>query len=266
MKNVTEYLEHLDLLEGEAKIYLKLLETGPLSIRELARTTGIKRPTAYMYIDQLAEKGLVVKLVKGSRAQVAANQPEEILPELVAQKVQFGKKIEDALPQILDTIHTTFPQKKAIGEAEIKYYKGKKGVKRIYEDMFKSKELRSYFNIEITVDAFPENGDLFREALKNNKTIKMFEILEDSSASKKEVAQFQSNNANHERYFYKFLPRGVSLSAADVLIYDGKVAIINVSKQITGVILQNTDYYNNSKELFDLIWKVLPEGKREQTG
>src|SRR5207302_2396630 len=127
-----------------------------------------------------------------------------------------------------------------------------------------SKELRAYFNIETTIDAFPENGDLFREALKNNETIKMFEILEDSPASKKEVAKFQSNNTNRERYFYKFLPEGVSLSAADVLIYDGKVAIISVQKQITGVVLQSTDYYNNSKELFDFIWKVIPETKQSE--
>jgi hypothetical protein len=215
-----------------------------------------------MYIDQLAEKGLVVKLVKGSRAQVAANQPEEILPELVAQKVQFGKKIEDALPQILDTIHTTFPQKKAIGKAEIKYYKGKLGVKKIYEEALRARELRSYVNLGIMANALPENSSLFSKALKDNKTIKMFEIIENSPRSK-EQAEFQSSHESHERYFYKFLPQGVTLSSTDTLIYDGNVAIVNVRNQITGVVLQNTDYYNTARELFDLSWKSLPEVKHE---
>jgi len=93
-----------------------------------------------------------------------------------------------------------------------------------------------------------------------NKKIKMYEILEDSLASK-EQAEFHKNNANHERYFYKFLPKKVTLSATDILIYDAKVAIINVRDLITGVVLQNKDYYNSSRELFNLLWNILPDVK-----
>lgn len=51
----------------------------------------------------------------------------------------------------------------------------------------------------------------------------------------------------------------MKLTAEDIIIFDGKVAIINVRDKITGVVIHNIDYYNNSKELFDYIWNTLPE-------
>src|SRR6266571_9082570 len=102
MKNVTQYLELLGISEDEAKVYLRLLQTGAISGRDLAKTLGIPRTT--VYLDLLIEKGLVMKLVSGSRTQFAANQPTDCLPFLVDQKVQASKQIQDGLPQILDTL------------------------------------------------------------------------------------------------------------------------------------------------------------------
>ena len=62
-------------------------------------------------------------------------------------------------------------------------------------------------------------------------------------------------------HFSKTLPLDIKLTANDILIYDGKVAIINIGDKndISGVVLQNKDYYNNSIQLFDLLWRLLPE-------
>ena len=64
---IIEYLKQLDLSEIEAELYLILLNKGSLSVRDLAEISGIKRTTAYIYIDQLIEKGLVLKVVKESK-------------------------------------------------------------------------------------------------------------------------------------------------------------------------------------------------------
>jgi hypothetical protein len=60
---------------------------------------------------------------------------------------------------------------------------------------------------------------------------------------------------------WKFLPEDIRLTANDILIYNGKVAIINIKDEdnIEGVVLENRDYYNNSVQLFDLLWRLLPE-------
>jgi sugar-specific transcriptional regulator TrmB len=175
-KNILGYLEQLDLSEGEAKLYLTLLETGSLTVRELARTVKINSSTAYIYLNQLVKKGLVMKLVKGSRPHVAANLPKDTLPPLVEQKIQQNITIQKELPEVIKTLNETTADIQISDDAEVKYYKGKLGVKKIYEEALKAKELRSYVNIEQVLEIFPENEELFNNAFTRNPEMKMFEI------------------------------------------------------------------------------------------
>src|SRR5688572_27975370 len=101
IEKIISYLKQLELADIEAKLYLALLKSGTAGVRELARAVGIKRTSAYIYIDQLVEKGLVIKTVTGSRKQVAAIKPEEGLQELVKQKVQSAQDTKQRFTQIL---------------------------------------------------------------------------------------------------------------------------------------------------------------------
>jgi len=76
MQKIIEYLRQLGFSEIETKLYLALLESGPISVKDLAELTHIKRTTAYFHIDLLVEKGLLIRVVNGSHKQVAAIQPE----------------------------------------------------------------------------------------------------------------------------------------------------------------------------------------------
>lgn len=261
MSKIEEYFRQLNLSEEETKIYLALLKTSPVTVKELARATKILRTSIYDYIDLLIEKGLVSKLVKGSKSLVAATNPEESLQYLIEhEKVRLSVQLEEkthqltALQDSLSNILPMLPQWQDSGEAEVKHYKGKNGVKKIYEEALKAKEVRSYVNLSEMGGVFPENSDIFTNAFKHNRELKMFEIFEDSLQSKIAI----QSQANNERFFYRFFPSNITLHSIDTLIYDNSVAIINVRNQITGVIFQNTDYYNSSKDLFDLIWNVLP--------
>src|ERR1700734_3874837 len=124
METIIDYLKQLDLSDVEAKIYLTLLQTGPVSVRDLAQTINIKRTTAYFYIDQLVDKGLIMKLVKGSKKLVAANEPEN-LQHLVEEKLESAKSVKQGFPDILKALNNSIAQENNANEAEIKYYKGK---------------------------------------------------------------------------------------------------------------------------------------------
>lgn len=253
MDRIIDYLKQLELSDVEAKLYLTLLKTGPLSVRDLAETVEIKRTTAYLYIDQLVEKGLIMKVVKGANKLVAANDPDQTLQYLVKAKLQKAERLEATFPSMIEILHTSLPQIKDVSEAEIKYYKGRNGVMKIYEDALKSKEIRSYVNIEEVLTVFPENAQLFDRALRSNPDIQIFEICEDSPEAKKRKLNSDKN------HFYKILPKDMKLTSQDVLIYQNKVAIIHFKDNTSGVILSNKDLYNNFKLLFDFLWKMLPE-------
>lgn len=143
----------------------------------------------------------------------------------------------------------------------MRYYKGRTGVKAIYEECLKSKKIRSYFNCAEIEKVFPENFDLFNDAFTYNPTIKMYEILKTHLSQEQRLSHYLYDH--NKKYFFKYLPADVTLLANDILIYDGKVAIINVrdKENVSGVVLSNQDYYNNSVQLFDLLWRFLPDPK-----
>lgn len=253
MDNILNFLKQLDLSDVEAKLYLTLLQNGPVSVRDLAETVEIKRTTAYFYIDQLIEKGLITKQVKSSKKMVAANPPET-LQHLVELKIASAKSVELNFPKILEALTNNLPKDNNTPEAEITYYKGKNGVKKIYEDALKTNELRSYVNIAEIAEVFPENFPLFDSTLRNNDRMKMYEIVEDSPQARQRIAM----TGKRERYIYKFLPKTMSLTAQDIMIYDDKVAIIHFKDNINGIVLRNADLYSNFKMLFNIIWEILP--------
>lgn len=250
MNQVLLYLEQLDLSESEAKLYMSLLQTGPISVRDLAIKVGIKRTTAYLYIDLLVEKGLVAKLVKGTQKLVAANDPEENLKELVTKKEKQIEEIKQAFSSISEIIKNNMSTDH-VDSYGIKQIKGITGVRRIYEEALQSKELCTYTNLSEIY--FPEIDEYFSEAFLKNPNLKIREILAYLPHKK------NPSTIKNDRYLYKFMPSNVTLSTADVLIYDNKVAIINLNEKITGMVLNNSNYYKSSKEIFEYIWSSLPE-------
>lgn len=257
MDKIINYLKELELSEIEAKLYLTLLQNGPISVRDLAETIQIKRTTAYFYIDQLVEKGLVMKLVKGSKKMVAANPPES-LQHLVEEKMTSAKQVEQNFPSILKTLTTSLPQSVRTTDAEIKYYKGINAVRKIYEEAFTGNDLRSYVKVEDQPALSSDNPEFFSDAFKKNRNLKVWEIVYESPHSRRQAMKILSQTNS---YFYKFMPKDLkwSLSSEDILIYSGKVAIINYADNISCVVLASEGFYNNSKEIFDFLWKMLPE-------
>jgi sugar-specific transcriptional regulator TrmB len=256
MDNIVDYLKQLDLSDVEAKLYLTLLKSGPTSVRDLAATIDIKRTTTYFYIDQLVEKGLIIKLVRGAKKLVSANEPESLKP-LVEEKLAQAKTVKQDFPTILKTLANSLPQDTDMGNAEVRYYKGANGVRKIYEEALQADELLSYVNITDVENMFPSNINIFDQAFQKNKKLTIREIVEDSPASRNQVKLLTQN----ARYHFKFLPRDVKIAASDILIYNGNVAIISVREHITGVIFHNVDYHNISKELFNFMWRMLPDTK-----
>lgn len=264
-KEIINYLEQLELSELEAKLYLTLLETGPINVKELAEMVEIKRTTAYVYIDDLVEKGLIIRLVKGAKKLIAAIDPKDSLHILVEKKVEKAKKIQEEFPKMLKIMTSSLPQESAANDAEIRYYKGKAGVKKIYEEVLLAKEQRSYVDITSIAEYLPENFQLFGNAFKFNPDVKMFEIFQNASTpeSYSKTISYLKLVTKQPNYAYKILPEGVKLNAQDILIYDDNVAIISFTDTVTGVVMQNRDLYNNFKILFDLMWQLLPENSKD---
>ena len=262
MEKIVAYLKQLELSEIEAKLYLTLLQTGPISVRELAVAIDIKRTTAYLYVDQLIDKGLILKLVKGSSKLIAANDPSSIKP-LMEKKVASAKIAQEQFSEIVNTLNAELPKEQEINKTEIRYYRGKTGVAKVYEEALKCSELRLYVNLtELESLIMPNQGidyNMFETAMKKNSDLKIYEILAHNAET---IKQFNlENTAKKHSYLYKFMTPNFELTSPGILLYDNKVATITSTGGLQVVVLYDAEYYMNSKKLFDFVWSMLPEPK-----
>src|SRR5690242_8115911 len=97
--NMNEYLTlftQLGLTDKEGAIYLALLELGEADVTEIASKAAVKRPTAYVILDSLVEKGFVSALTTTVR-RFRAEDPKKLLALQRSKLQQF----ETAIPGLI---------------------------------------------------------------------------------------------------------------------------------------------------------------------
>ena len=256
MKKVVEFLHNLGLSEAEIKIYVKLLELGRCSVTELAHSLNMNRVTAHFNIQSLIDQGLITHVKEGRSRELTA-QPPESLQYLIDQKDKQIKEIHEQFASSLPVLTALMPSVTADhNKFDVKFYQGVTGVRTIYHEVLKAKEIRSYVTVNNIFNSFPENQKLFQQAVRSND-LKMWEIVEDSPTSRADI-----KNNDPARYFYKFFPpdwKGSSLF--DYMIFEGKIAMIAGPQEPSGILIVNEGMYRNSLALFELLWRLLPEQK-----
>ncbi len=246
-----QFLKNLGLSDIEADLYLGLLERGPSSIMQLAKYTKKKRSTTHVNIENLIAKGIVTQTSKGSRRMVIAEPPEK-LGTILEQKKWELEKLKKGLSEFVSEVSRESDTKDS-SPVEVKYYEGKIGVRSIYQEVLKSRELRSYVNIQQIFKQFPENPQLFPEAPKKGHFSIWKEIIEESRRSKEYV------NSNLPNYEVKFFPKKWNISLFDYMIFDNKVGIITGRDNIKGILIEDPNIYQNAKILFEMMWELLPQ-------
>jgi len=78
MNEYTTLLERFGLSDKESALYMALLELGQADVAAIATKAGVKRPTAYVLLDSLKDKGFV-SLQDGSGRQYLAEDPRKLL-------------------------------------------------------------------------------------------------------------------------------------------------------------------------------------------
>lgn len=250
-------LEEFGLSANETNLYIALLKNGHSTILELAEYTGINRATTHVNIESLTQKRLVTQIKKGqgSRRSIMAEPPEKLHALLKEQKAKI-EVAEQQLPKIITELSNLkeSAQKNSTSSMEIRYYKGKNEVRFIYDEALKAKEFRAYLNCKKLAHAFPANIEKFLEVHTKNKEMQMWEILEDSKESREYLKLMPK-----ERYYGKLVPKNLNLYIPniDYMMFDEKVAIIDLHEEPTGTMIYNKSLYASTVAIFNFVWHIL---------
>lgn len=248
---VIYFLKSLGLNTNESRIYLASLENSGASISQIAKFAGINRAATYPLIESLIKKGLLYLDTKTKNQKVIAEDPDK-LELLVKRKEGEIRRIkldlEEQLP-ILAALKSV-----AVYGSKVKSVTGLEAVETINTDLNATipvgGQVCSYVNIDNVFKRFPDydskSGTMFKRIDRKifNRAIApdLPKGQEVKSRDKYEYRETRLIDAN------KFPFTG------DITIYENKIAILSLDKEITGLIVESQEIANDQRAIFELAW------------
>lgn len=121
----------LNLKETHSRVYVKLLESGPLSVGNLYKHLGMPRSTLYGLLEDLNVCGLVTLSSKQDIKIWQAAPPEKV-KEIMTEKV-------DSLTAAIEDFNTVLPtlknnQRVDFVSPKFSYFEGSEGLKQLLKD------------------------------------------------------------------------------------------------------------------------------------
>ncbi len=232
---IKQELHEAGLTENESKIYIALLELGPSNAGLISRKTGLHRRVVYDTTEMLIKKGLIGYILKNNKRLFQASNPEKILDNI--------KEKEQSIVQILPEMLSLYSQTKE--KEETNFYKGKNGLKTVFEDQLASKsEIKILGASSLAYEILQFYFKWFDQKRVKNK-IKT-KIIFNKTNKKPKIPLSE----------IRYLPEKYSSPLA-INIYGDKVAIILWSKENPlAIVIKNKEISQGYNKYFELMWKI----------
>src|ERR1041385_3323174 len=125
MDGLEKSLRAVGLSEKEVAIYLAILQTGKISLADIAKRTHINRTTLYHSVDELLQRGLISKTIRGKRTLYVPEDPDKILKDFDKRRSAFLAHV----PQIEEIY------KNAMHKPGVRLYEGLDGITQILHEI-----------------------------------------------------------------------------------------------------------------------------------
>lgn len=238
--NIQESLKNLGLNDKQAKVYVALLELGQVTAYAIAERCGIKRPTVYVVLDELRQKGLVLKIPHIKKQLWSAKSPDEFLEE-VEERLRLARR---ALPELL-------AMTSGANKPKTLYFEGERGVKDFLDyglDKMSGKEFVGFY-------AHAENisKELLDMVNEYNSKLKREHIgLRGIAPEHTTLKYYRDRDKEYSRNMkivsYKTYSSNISVDVGPTFVR------IFAPKDMQGVIIENPDIARTMKQIFEMVW------------
>ncbi len=232
-------LRKLGLREKEVRVYLAGLELGPDSVKNIAQTAKIARPTAYEIIKTLEKKGLYEEIKKNKKRYFLAQSPDKILGILRIQKREIEEREREFI-RIIATLEARYSKEKG----GIKIYKGDEGLKVLFENLSFT-PLSEVFVLSSKTDSreIKKREDIYKKIKRRLGKISVKEIYSKELKTKIEPPYIER----------KFSP---TLGLKGSLILFDKVIFLHSDKK-EGILIENKVVVNFLRSIFLALWRMV---------
>jgi len=246
--NLNLAVENLGLNKKEGRVYLALLSLGKTTAYNVSIKSGLKKPTTYVILEQLVEKGFALKIPRDKKQLFVAESPQKCLA-VMREKLEFS---EDAMPELLAI------KKQEGTKANVAYFDGIKGIRELYNKMLRATKKKDQAK-EIVgflghADGAPrELIDFWKEFNKERckMGIKTRAITPKHPSNEKFIKNQKSLLLN-----LKGIPLAKYDSHISIEIYDRFVQIVSF-RELQGVLIESLDVAKVLKQIFEMNWDLL---------
>lgn len=244
MDEIVKKLMPLGLNEKEARVYVALLEAGRTSAYALAGKAGLKKPTTYVILGQLIEKGLAVEIPRERKQLFAARPPEEFFAEA-------HKRLDDA-EQLLPDLKALYKQLD-ISKVRTMHYDGVSGMRQALwyrADELVGKEMIGFFGSASQAsrglsNLFEEwNADFLRRGIKLRGVTTLDESIQ---------ALFDKFGDTHFTNI-RFFPRDKFSGNVTICGTDDFICI-NLIGATQSVIIESKEFASTFRQIFEMVWE-----------
>ncbi len=241
--DTTKALQNLGLSEKEALIYIALLELGRANVTRIADLAKVKRPTAYILLEELRKKRLVLKVPHAKNALFIAQDPDAFFQESLS-------KVKEA--------HNTLSQLKALHRKDNKvstmYFEGEEGVKDAlfyrYKELAKEEVVGFFAKGETLTPRLLKICHDWREAM--NETGATLRGIAPNHAS---LEEFRNTDSSLGQIFKQIsfdqYSSDVSIDATNLFV---RIVLFDVKQAI---IIENPAIVKTIRQIFELSWNNL---------
>ena len=239
--NPIEALQNLGLNEKEARVYIALLKRNGSSAYVIADRAELKKPTTYVILDDLIEKGLVYKVPRAKKQLFVAKSPKEVF-SLAEEKLSLAKEI---LPELLAMSDGVKSKPKTL------FFEGMKNINHVYDwhaKQMQDKEIVGFYaHTKGVPSELLESFKVWAENFKK-KNIKIRGIVPDSF----DLKTYRDIDTNHNRQM-RVAPFEKYSSNISIEICENYVIFFSFNDlQIT--LIENENIAKSVRQIFEMVW------------
>lgn len=246
--DLKQVLNELGVNRSKADVYLACLELGRAKVSVIANKAGVPRTTANEILEQLAKKGLIIKIRRGRTLIFEAESPTKLKLLLKEQE----HRLDEAMPELKLLFNT------AGIRPRIRFYEGVEGIKEVLKDTLtvKNKILRGILSME---DLYQIPGKKFMDEYVSKRIANGIR-LQVIRSELKEVGETWPSSQKENREL-RYAPMQM-IFPMTLYLYDNKVGVIGTKKENFGIIIDSEDFYHTLKNFFEITWEVGKIGKK----
>ena len=232
-------MKEFGLTDNEIKTYIACLKLGTALVQEIAKKANTYRTYTYEVLKSLVEKGLMSYVIKNGKQYFEVAEPEKLINILKEKEQKIRKIIPD-----LKILYKT-----ALEKPKIELYEGKEGVKTILDDIIRTrKEVLIYGNTEnqIKIFSFYFPNYILRRVENKIHT----KVITEKSPTTISMLRTEKKELRETRFIDKIKFSTVTY------IYDNKIAMLTLEKEIIGVLIENKNIADTQKQIFGALWNI----------